>query len=123
MEQASTPPVSRRWPVALWGLTALALVCLSIAQDTLIAVVTGEYRHQEMKNLPPLTDLILRCRMALWLLPVAALASGLPFVWRADLEKTRTWTLVIILLTLVHAAVLCVAIIQPFMRVSWGLSR
>jgi hypothetical protein len=76
-----------------------------------------------MKSLPWGADLLVGCRTALWILPIAASVSGIRFVWRADPVKMNLWAIVIVLLTLLYASVVGVALFSPFFRVTTSLSK
>jgi hypothetical protein len=123
VDQPDDAPVFQRWPLYLWGLTTLTLLALARAQDTVIRLAVQEYHQYEMKALPWGADLLVGCRTALWILPIAASLSGVRFVWRADPVKMNLWAIVIVLLTLLYASVVGVALFSPFFRITPSLSK
>lgn len=81
-----------------------------------MGIVINEYHNAEMKSLPALTEIVVKCRSFLWALPIAASLAGLPFALKADVERVKLWTMVVILLTFIHASMMSVALFSPFMR-------
>ncbi|HVE41059.1 MAG TPA: hypothetical protein VNM14_14285 [Planctomycetota bacterium] len=115
MEESGNRP--DRWPWTLWALTTFTLFSLAWMTSVSIRATTALYYQMEIQFLPIGTEVVLKYKESLWILALAAAASGIPFARRGDAEKTQRWALVLLLLTLTVGAGIASALLTPMIPV------
>jgi hypothetical protein len=123
MDAPVETPEPSRWPWILWILISIAVLCMARLAAMMTSASMALYAQLEMKYLPLPTEILLKCRLAIWPLALAAAVSGIPFARRGDTEKIQRWALVVLVLLFILGSTLMFALFVPIVQIQTTLSN